>query len=215
VCRKRVPLREYPLDVYFLVAGSSAPQLLGEGGIGFAMPTIDLHYVDELIAVRHHQHGGLRGAPPIRGGHRIGVSINRSCVVMLSALLQAYVEEVFQEAARRAFPELNADPLAFEQYWKQMKSWGNPSDVNIKNLFLKVGVPDVFNGLTWQATTPVRIKRKLYELNRLRNEIAHGNTILSIDDVAYSLTLAKVVVFRNFTENFAARFPQHVEGLIP
>ena len=35
---------------------------------------------------------------------------------MLSALLQAYVEEVFQEAAKRAFPELATDDAEFDSY---------------------------------------------------------------------------------------------------
>jgi hypothetical protein len=57
------------------------------------MPSLDLHYVDELIAVRQNQHGGGQGAPLIIDGHRVGASLNRSCVVMLSALLQTFILE--------------------------------------------------------------------------------------------------------------------------
>lgn len=76
------------------------------------MATIDLHDVDELIQVREAQHGGNRGSPPVFGGHRVCVSLNRSCVVMLSALLQAHVEEVYKGAAKRKFPQLAARPEA-------------------------------------------------------------------------------------------------------
>jgi len=179
------------------------------------MATIDLHYVDELIQVRQQQHGGGRGAPAIQAGHRIGASINRSCIVMLSALLQAYVEEEFQEAGRRAFPSLTANPAAFDSYWNQMRGWGNPSATNIRNLFLRVGVPDVFNGLSWQGTTATEVTRKLETLNQLRNRIAHGARQLTVDGAAYSLTLAKVITFRNLSENFAERFSAHVQRLIP
>ena len=108
------------------------------------MAQVDLHFVNELIQVRQTQHGGARGAPPLVGNHRIGVSINRSCIVMLSALLQVYIEEVFQDAAKRAFPALQNNQASFDEYWKQMKNWGNPSDVNIKTLFLirKIGSRD-------------------------------------------------------------------------
>jgi hypothetical protein len=134
---------------------------------------LDLHCVDELIAVRQDQHGGHPGAPPIQNGHRIGASINRSCIVMLSALLQAHVQDVFQDAARRAFPAFAANDAAFNAYWNQVKSWGNPSDQNIRCLFIQIGVPDVFAGLSWQRTPTAVVREKLADLNQIRNRIAH------------------------------------------
>lgn len=176
---------------------------------------INQHFVDELINVRQIQHGGGRGAPPIQNGQRVGASINRSCIVMLSALLQAHVEEVFQGAVRRRFPDFVADPVAFDRYWKQMKNWGNPSDGNIKILFLKLGVPDILAGLSWQATTQPTVLSKLNKLNQIRNKIAHGAAHLTVDDQPYSLDLAKVTAFRNFAQNFGQRFEPHVHNVIP
>lgn len=179
------------------------------------MATIDLHYIDELIQVRQAQHGGNPGAPPVLGGHRVGVSINRSCVVMLSALLQAYVEEVYKDAARRMFPHLAARPADFDIYWRQMKMWGNPSDANIKALFLRLGVADVFNGLSWQRTNTAAIKKNLEVLNIARNQIAHGAPHLTVNQSPYSLSLAEVVRFRNFADAFGNRFEHHVASFIP
>jgi hypothetical protein len=179
------------------------------------MAQIDLHYVDELIAVRQKQHGGGPGAPLILGGHRVGASINRSCVVMLSALLQSYVEEVFQDAAKRAFPALAADQPAFDQYWKQMKSWGNPSDQNIKNLFIKLGIPDVFVGLSWQRTPTTSVRWMLDALNQIRNQIAHGSRRLTLGGNRFSMSLAAVTAYRNMTASFANRFEAHVRTFIP
>lgn len=176
---------------------------------------LDLHYVDELIAVRQAQHGGNPGAPPIENGHRIGASINRSCVVMLSALLQAHVQEVFQAAARRAFPAFVGDDAAFTAYWKQVKGWGNPSDQNIKGLFLQIGVPDVFAGLSWQHTTTAVVRQKLGDLNQIRNQIAHGARHLQVRGQPYSLSLRKVIAFRNFAQQFGDRIEPHVAALIP
>jgi hypothetical protein len=176
---------------------------------------IDLHYVNELITVRQQQHGGGQGAPPIQGGYRVGASINRSCVVMLSALLQSYVEEVFNDAARRAFPALAANQAAFDDYWKQMKSWGNPSDANIRRLFIKLGIPDVFAGLSWQRTPTASVTRMLDELNQIRNRIAHGSRHLTLNGNPYSLRLADVITYRNMTASFANRFEAHVQTFIP
>ncbi len=176
---------------------------------------IDLHYVNELIAVRQNQHGGGGGAPPIINGQRVGASINRSCVVMLSALLQTHVEDVFKEAARRVFPALNANPPAFDRYWNLIKNWGNPSDANIIGLFILVGIPDVFDRLSWQGTNNADIRRRFDEINQIRNRIAHGNRQLTVNNVPFSLTLAKVITYRNLAFNFGARFEPHVRVLVP
>jgi hypothetical protein len=92
------------------------------------MPVIlDLHYVDELIEVRQQQHGGARGAPGVIGGYRQGESLNRSCIVMISALIQGFVEMSF-EASRQVLPNL-ATAAAVERYRQSFKRWGNPHPV--------------------------------------------------------------------------------------
>tara|TARA_R110000822_G_scaffold172481_1_gene312137 strand:+ start:334 stop:876 length:543 start_codon:yes stop_codon:yes gene_type:complete len=172
---------------------------------------IDLHYVNELIAVRQEQHGGRRGAPKLEGRHRVGASLNRSCIVMLSALLQAHVEDVFKCAAKSKFLELDQNVEYFELYWKQMKNWGNPSDINIKNLFIKIGIPNVLDNLSWQRTNTADIKNRLDELNQIRNKISHGSKKITVNGNSFDLNLSKVIVLRNFTENFGKRFSDHVQ----
>ena len=178
------------------------------------MVTLNLVYVDELINARQVQHGGARGAPRLEGGVRIGASINRSVIVMLSAMLQSYVEDVFAECAKERFPALRNDPQAFDAYWKQMKNWGNPSDGNIKNLFVRIGVPDVFAGLSWQRTTTAEIRQKLNELNQVRNDIAHGAAHIRVNDQPYSLSLVKAQRLRNFAEVFGDRFEAHARATL-
>lgn len=174
------------------------------------MVNLNLSYVDELINARVAQHGGGRGAPPIAGGVRIGASINRSVIVMLSALLQTYVEDVFHQSAKQVFPALAASDAVYQKYWSQMNRWGNPSDGNIENLFIRIGVPDVFDGLSWQKTSKATIKTKLNKLNQIRNDIAHGAAQIRVNGAAYSLSLQKAREFRDFAEAFGARFEAHV-----
>jgi hypothetical protein len=174
------------------------------------MAELNLTYVDELISVRQVQHGGARGAPRrVEDGSREGASINRSSIVLLSALLQSYVQDVFQNAAKQALPALATDNV-WRSYWKQMKGWGNPSSDNASILFLKIGINDVFDGLSWQKCDNSLVRSRLNQLNHVCNSIAHGSAVLRINDADYSLTLAKVKTFRNFAEAFAARFEAHV-----
>ena len=174
------------------------------------MTELNLTYVDELISVRQVQHGGARGAPKrVEDGSREGASINRSSIVLLSALLQSYVQGVFETAAKQALPALAAEDV-WRSYWKHMKTWGNPSADNTKTLFLKIGIHDVFDGLSWQNCNNSLVRSRLNQLNLVRNSIAHGSAVLRVHDADYSLTLAKVLTFRNFAEAFADRFEVHV-----
>ena len=176
------------------------------------MVDLNLTYINELIDVRHVLHGGNRGAPKkVEDGSREGASINRSCVVMMSAQLQAYVQDVFEICAMQALPTLNTDAV-WDAYWKQMKGWGNPSADNIKRLFLKIGMSDVFDGLSWQKCDNSLVRSRLNQLNHVRNSIAHGVGVLRVNDTNYALTLTKVKTFRNYAEQFADRFEQHALG---
>lgn len=175
------------------------------------MATLDLHYVNELIEVRQDQHGGGPGAPEIINGHRVGQSINRSCVVMLSALLQSFVEETFDELSAEL---LDIEDAARDMYRKSFSRWGNPSEANIKTLFQRLGVVDVFEDLSWQRITNDRIRSNLRQLNEIRNQIAHGRRDLRWQNRRYSLSLAEAVRLRNFVRTFADRFPLHARCML-
>lgn len=178
------------------------------------MVELNLTYVDELISVRQVLHGGNRGAPKkVEDGSREGASINRSCIVMMSALLQAYMQDVFAICAKRALPAL-VDDAVWAAYWKEMKGWGNPSAENVKRLFLKIGVDDVFTDLSWQKCDNATVRSRLNQLNHVRNSIAHGANPLRVNDADYSLSLAKVITFRNYSEQLAARFEEHALGFL-
>jgi hypothetical protein len=128
--------------------------------------------------------------------------------VLLSALLQSYVQEVFELAAKEALPNLRNDQV-WDLCWKQMKSWGNPSADNIKSLFLKIGIDDVLDRLSLQNCDNALVRRRLNELNHARNIIAHGTDELQLNGKKYTSTVAEVVTFRNFAEVFTDRFEKH------
>lgn len=178
-------------------------------GAGAAnMAAIDLHFVDELISVRQQQQGGGVGAPPLIDGHRVGASINRSCVVMLSALLQGYVEAVFVECSQGTLPKLgSAQALkAYEASWRR---WGNPSAENVDRLFVRLGVVRVLDGLSWRNCPTVRLRARLNEINAIRNQIAHGRLALTLNGAPFPLRFELVRRYRNFVAAFGARFSAH------
>jgi HEPN superfamily RiboL-PSP-like protein len=171
--------------------------------------TLDLHYVAELIDVRQQQHGGLRGAPAVVDGYRKGESLNRSCAVMLSALLQGFVEGVFVAASSRALPILN-NSGSLEKYRKTFRHWGNPSTENIVTLFGRIGIDDVLSNLSWRNCANSTVRTRLNHLNQIRNAIAHGNRELNVDGRVVSLSLGSVRGYKDFVEKFGARFEAHV-----
>jgi hypothetical protein len=171
------------------------------------MAAIDLQYVDELLQARRALHGGGQGAPPIVNGARQGTALNRSCVLMISGLLQGYVEEVFFEVSAE---KLGLSAAQIADYRKLYDRFGNPSPQNIRMHFRRLGVPDVLAGLSWQRRTAPSVVNALEQLNNLRNQIAHGAAHLRLGNQAYSLRTHDAEVFRNFAENFAARFTGHV-----
>ena len=171
------------------------------------MATIDLQYVDELLQARRAMHGGGQGAPPIVNGARQGAALNRSCVLMISGLMQGYVEEVFFEVSEE---KLGLNAAQVVNYRDLYDRFGNPSPTNIRIHFRRLGVADVLAGLSWQARTTTSVIRALENLNHLRNQIAHGAVHLRLNGQPYALRTHDAQVFRDFAENFGSRFTGHV-----
>jgi hypothetical protein len=175
------------------------------------MAQLNLVYVDEIIEMRREMHGGRRGAPYVRDdGSREGQALNRASVAMLTATLQGYCEDVFFETSTAV---LSMNDEQSRNYKDLYSRWGNPSSFNILTHFRRLGSPNIFAGLVWQKSSTETVKRKLDELNQLRNGVAHGREQLHIRGNAISLSLAVVYNYRNFVEQFGQRFQQHVNGV--
>lgn len=174
---------------------------------------LSLTLVDELIAARRNLHGGNPGAPRrlVDGSHE-GRALNRACVVMLSSSLQAFVGDVFLACSEKAFGRaLNDDERkAYVATWSR---WGNPSDENIITLFRRLGVHDVFDGLSWQRQATDTLKSNLDRINQVRNRIAHGAEI-TIDGQPHALRLGNITRWRHIANTFGDRFEAHALGKI-
>jgi len=130
---------------------------------------------------------------------------------MISGLLQGHVEEVFFEVSEE---KLRLSAAQMTNYRNLYDRFGNPSPQTIRTHFRRLGVPDILAGLSWQARATESVVRALEHLNNLRNQIAHGAVHLRLAGQPYSLRTHDAEVFRNFAENFGARFTLHVRRLL-
>jgi hypothetical protein len=97
-------------------------------------------------------------------------------------------------------------------YRGTFRRWGNPSVKNVRDLFRRIGVQDVFDGLSWQRCLSAAVRLKLEKLNQLRNQIAHGADHLILDRQRYSLSLAEVYSLRNFKAQIADNLDRYRSG---
>jgi hypothetical protein len=124
------------------------------------MAKINFALADELITARRTLHGGAPGAPRmLTDTDRAGAALNRSIILMLSALLQGYMETVFFVRARR---KLRLKASDFQEYKKLLRRWGNPSVQNISDQFGRIGIIDPLAGLSWQGVATQRSDPKCF-----------------------------------------------------
>ncbi len=151
------------------------------------LPAINLAPLNELIDARRSQWGQI-GTPQT-------LALNKSCILILSALLQGYIEEVFFAVSSYMLMHLAGDDL--ETYKQSIGNWGNPNAQNIDRLFTRIGVTNLIDKVTWQRTDGSKIRRRLQLLNEQRNAIAHGKTPKG------SLKLEQIERMRDFVEQFS------------
>lgn len=173
----------------------------------------DLRHIDQLIEARRALVNRPRGRPPVQNGETLGVAVQRACVVLMSAIIQSFVEDVFLEISKDI---LRLDRMEnLKNYQKTYRRNGNPSTENIENLLLRIGVEKALDGLSWQRCSNEAVRRNLNTLNQLRNDIAHGKNDLSVDGKPYALRQVNVSNFRNFADQFGGRFEAHIRRKLP
>jgi len=137
---------------------------------------------------------------PGRGRRADVDALNRASIVLLSSHLQGYIEDVYTEAGNVLLASHVKDDQ--ELLDRAKRSFSNPHDFRIDQLFDSIGLPSVMVGLSWQRARNKSIRNRLTENVNLRNRIAHGEQ--------ENVTKAKVVAFQKFVEVFAKNFDQRV-----
>ena len=127
-------------------------------------------------------------------------ALNRAAIALLSAHLQGYICDLFEEAARIA---LDGSVQSLDALVKQAPTRGNPNWDNITRLFAAAGFPDILATVSWQNSGPHRVRTRLRDLNELRNRIVHGST--------ESVTKLKVENTLDFVKHLSETFDAEVK----
>ena len=156
-----------------------------------------LRDVDELIGA----HKALTGGKPGRPAKRQGAAITRAGVVLLCAATEAFVEELFEEAARLVFNGMPDEDI--ERLFKSTSKRFNNADVHkTEMLYFNLGLPWAVREISWKKFTNDTLREELDKLIAARNKIAHGR-----NNPVWLQTLRR---WKNMVEMFAPRFEKKV-----
>lgn len=159
--------------------------------------TIRLKDVDELISAHVALTGGGRGRPQ----KRQGAAIARAGVVLLSAATEAFVEDLFEEAAKIIFVEMPPNDL--DRLFKNTSKKLNNADVHkTELLYFNLGMPWALLDLAWKKFTNQTLRKDLNKLIETRGGIAHGRPI--------AVNLNTLKRWKNMIEMFAPKFEEKV-----
>lgn len=155
--------------------------------------------VDEIINAHVALTGGGRGRPTARQG----AAVTRSGVVLLAALFEAFVEDLFEEAADIIYQGWTAAERT--QFLKETSERLNNASVFKSNfLYFNLGIPWVFNGIRWQKFTNAIVKAQVDAMVTMRNRIGHGGQP--------TVQLRTLRYWRNMIANLAPRFEAKVSA---
>jgi len=141
--------------------------------------------------------------PPTRGRPGQVEALNKASVALLSAHLQGFIEDLFEEAAGKLLAGKVPD---VQTLVSNARLRGNPTSENITRLFATAGFPDVLDGISWQKCTNATVRSRLKGLNELRNRIVHGGT--------ETVGKWQVEHFKAFVENLAIRLDRKVATVV-
>jgi hypothetical protein len=137
--------------------------------------------------------------PPTRGRPGQVEALNKASIALLSAHLQGFIEDLFEEAAAKLLTGKVPDVQALVS---NARLRGNPTADNIVRLFATAGFPDVLDGIRWQKCSNAAVRSRLKALNELRNRIVHGGT--------EAVGKSQVEQFKAFVQNLAERLDTKV-----
>jgi len=121
-------------------------------------------------------------------------ALNKAAIALLSAHLQGYVADLFEEVVAHLF---GGRVRSIDAMTSSAPTRGKPNTENITRLIATIGFPSILNGISWQKMSNKSAKEKLKELNKLRNDIVHGSPT--------TVTKPKAKNYTAFVRNFARR----------
>jgi len=126
--------------------------------------------VDEIVFAHLIITGGQRGRPPLGRG----AALTRAGIVLLTSIMEAFVEDIFEESAKLLLHGRTSRQTKelFEATSKRL----NVADYYKTNLlFFNLGIPWTLEQVRWQKFSNKSFRKTLNKLVDYRNKIAHGS----------------------------------------
>lgn len=130
-------------------------------------------------------------------------ALNSAAIALLSAHLQGFITDLFDETARHLLAGHVAD---IDALVGGANTRGNPNEHNIRALFATIGFTDVLVGVSWQKVGNHSMRAKLRSFNELRNRIVHGKS----EVVRKATVVLYMSVWRNFATKLDAKLGHEV-----
>lgn len=138
----------------------------------------------------------------------------RGAVILLGAQLEAFVETVFESAAKSIYPTLVGSELD-ELLNQTSRRFHNPKPSAIDALFLNLGIARITREVAWQGMPNSRVRAELSELVDARHALAHGNSSRLNKSVhTFPVRKDQVRRWKRIVESFETRFCEVLESKI-
>ncbi len=163
-----------------------------------------LKEIDELIAARDSICSGKVGKP----AKDQGAAVISSATLLLSAIFEAYIEEIFDLSLDKIHKtddndDANAKVEELKKYTSHKNN--NVNIHNINNLFFYIGIPWIMSheNIRWKKFHNQKVQELIKELSMSRNSIAHG--------VEERVTKQKLLKWKNGIENVSIKIDEVVK----
>lgn len=162
-----------------------------------------LHEIDEVISARDAICPPNAGKPALQKG----AAVIKAGTTLLSAVFEAFVEELYEKTLDILHPTLPAEVKELKKHTSEKNNNANNHQVN--NLFFYVGIPWIMQSkkVCWRKFTNKKVRETLGHLSTARNKIAHGGS--------HSVTKKQLVFWREFIARLADKLDvvvaDHVE----
>jgi hypothetical protein len=149
--------------------------------------------IDEVVSARDAICSAGAGKPALQKG----AAVIRAGTTLLSAVFEAFVEELYEKSLDILHPTLPAEVKELKRYTSEKNNNANNHQVN--NLFFYVGIPWIMqsNKIRWQKFSNKKVRETLGNLSTARNKIAHGGS--------HSVTKNQLMFWRVFIARLADR----------
>lgn len=156
-----------------------------------------LQEVDEIIAARDAICPSNAGRP----AKKQGAAVISGGTVLLAALLEGYLEELFEDCLDTLYSNIPTNERNnLKNRTSRRNNSANPNQVNTP--FFYLGVPWVMQSdrLRWRKMSNRDVRERLQALSKARNQLAHGGS--------RSVRKQTLVSWRRFVERLAERLDE-------